>query len=340
MRAQAFRSGRSEHRSPACRTQGGEGPSARLPLCPAGCQPGVTHGHDSMARDSRSRVLSTCNDGHPLRAEPDRPAASRPRYSAALGARERGGASCCGSRISTRPLPAGIRRGSSRTCAGSASTGTASLFQSERLRALRRRARPAEGAPAWSIPASAPAPTSPPRSLSAPHGDAAGRSIRAPAAPCPTIRERRAATSRMLAARQRQGARRGRPAALLSATATSRRRRARDIGDAILARKDAPASYHLACVVDDAPAASPGRARRDLYPSTPTSSGCSRRCSACRAAYLHHPLCRLHDDGRRLAKRDHGAPTLAAMRARRRRPARWRPSCAPASLPLDFARGA
>ena len=26
----------------------------------------------------------------------------------------------------------------------------------------------------------------------------------------------------------------------------------RDIGDAILARKDAPASYHLACVVDDA----------------------------------------------------------------------------------------
>ena len=43
-----------------------------------------------------------------------------------------------------------------------------------------------------------------------------------------------------------------------------------DIGDAILARKDAPASYHLACVVDDAATAVSIVVRgADLRPSTP-----------------------------------------------------------------------
>src|SRR5438309_919863 len=43
------------------------------------------------------------------------------------------------------------------------------------------------------------------------------------------------------------------------------------IGDAILARKDAPASYHLACVVDDAASRVTTVVRgEDLRPSTPT----------------------------------------------------------------------
>ena len=54
-------------------------------------------------------------------------------------------------------------------------------------------------------------------------------------------------------------------------------------GDVVLARKDAPASYHLAVTVDDAAqgvtdvvrGARPVRAR-------PMSTGCCRRCSACR----------------------------------------------------------
>ena len=45
---------------------------------------------------------------------------------------------------------------------------------------------------------------------------------------------------------------------------------ARDIGDAILARKDAPASYHLSCVVDDAASGVTMVVRgADLRPSTP-----------------------------------------------------------------------
>ena len=44
-----------------------------------------------------------------------------------------------------------------------------------------------------------------------------------------------------------------------------------DVGDAILARKDAPSSYHLACVVDDAASGVTTVVRgADLRPSTPT----------------------------------------------------------------------
>ncbi len=86
-----------------------------------------------------------------------------------------------------------------------------------------------------------------------------------------------------------------------------------DIGDAILARKDAPASYHLACVVDDAASGVTLVVRgEDLRPSTPVQRLLQALLGLPEPAYLHHPLV-LHDDGRRLAKRDQ-APTLAAMR--------------------------
>ena len=89
--------------------------------------------------------------------------------------------------------------------------------------------------------------------------------------------------------------------------------KAGDIGDAILARKDAPSSYHLACVADDADSDVTEVVRgADLRPSTPVQRLLQQLLGLPEPTYRHHPLV-LHDDGRRLAKRDM-APTLAAMR--------------------------
>jgi len=85
------------------------------------------------------------------------------------------------------------------------------------------------------------------------------------------------------------------------------------IGDAILARKDAPASYHLSCVVDDAASGVNLVVRgADLRPSTPIQRLLQWLLGLPEPRYLHHPLVS-HEDGRRLAKRDL-APTLLAMR--------------------------
>jgi glutamyl-Q tRNA(Asp) synthetase len=86
-----------------------------------------------------------------------------------------------------------------------------------------------------------------------------------------------------------------------------------DIGDAILARKDAPASYHLACAVDDAESEVTVVVRgADLRPSTPVQRLLQDLLGLAEPTYLYHPLV-THSDGRRLAKRDL-APTLVAMR--------------------------
>lgn len=86
-----------------------------------------------------------------------------------------------------------------------------------------------------------------------------------------------------------------------------------DLGDAILARKDAPASYHLACVIDDAASGVTLVVRgADLRPSTPIQRLLQDLLGLPQPSYLHHPLI-THQDGRRLAKRDL-APTLDAMR--------------------------
>lgn len=85
------------------------------------------------------------------------------------------------------------------------------------------------------------------------------------------------------------------------------------VGDAILARKDAPSSYHLACVVDDAETGVDLVVRgADLRPSTPVQRLLQELLGLPEPTYLHHPLV-VHEDGRRLAKRDR-APTLEAMR--------------------------
>jgi glutamyl-Q tRNA(Asp) synthetase len=86
-----------------------------------------------------------------------------------------------------------------------------------------------------------------------------------------------------------------------------------DFDDVIIARKDAPAAYHLACVVDDAASGVTMVVRgADLRSSTPIQRGLQQLLGLPEPAYLHHPLV-THEDGRRLAKRDL-APTLAALR--------------------------
>lgn len=85
------------------------------------------------------------------------------------------------------------------------------------------------------------------------------------------------------------------------------------IGDVIVARKDAPASYHLSCVLDDSASNVTLVVRgADLRPSTPIQRLLQKLLDLPEPGYLHHPLV-THLDGRRLAKRDH-APTLGALR--------------------------
>jgi glutamyl-Q tRNA(Asp) synthetase len=84
-------------------------------------------------------------------------------------------------------------------------------------------------------------------------------------------------------------------------------------GDVVLARKDAPASYHLAVSIDDAAQGVTDVARgRDLFASTHVHRLLQALLDLPTPAYHHHSL--LTDaTGNRLAKR-HDAPTLAALR--------------------------
>ena len=85
-------------------------------------------------------------------------------------------------------------------------------------------------------------------------------------------------------------------------------------GDVVLARKDAPVSYHLAVTVDDAAQGVTDVVRgRDLYAATDVHRLLQALLGLPVPHYHHHPL--LSDaQGRRLAKRN-GAPTLAGLRA-------------------------
>ena len=84
-------------------------------------------------------------------------------------------------------------------------------------------------------------------------------------------------------------------------------------GDVVLARKDAPVSYHLAVTVDDAAQGVTDVVRgRDLYAATDVHRLLQALLGLPTPLYHHHPLL-LGADGRRLAKR-HGAPTLRELR--------------------------
>jgi glutamyl-Q tRNA(Asp) synthetase len=92
------------------------------------------------------------------------------------------------------------------------------------------------------------------------------------------------------------------------------------LGDVVLARKDAPASYHLAVTVDDAEQGVTDVVRgRDLFASTHVHRLLQALLALPVPHYHHHGL--LTDAaGERLAKR-HGAPTLADLRAQGTDPA-------------------
>jgi len=150
------------------------------------------------------------------------------------------------------------------------------------------------------------------QSLTAPHGDAA-TSYPGTCRGLPDDSERRATTPHCW---RLDSAKALELAGLPSWTEADGRRftaTSADIGDAILARKDAPASYHLSCVVDDAQSGVTMVVRgADLRASTPIQRLLQALLALPEPTYLHHPLV-THEDGRRLAKRDR-APTLAAMR--------------------------
>ena len=150
------------------------------------------------------------------------------------------------------------------------------------------------------------------QSLTAPHGDAA-TSYPGTCRALPDDPERRASTPHCWRLNSAAALEQTGLPTWTEADGTSLSSDASQVGDAILARKDAPASYHLSCVVDDAASGVNLVVRgADLRPSTPIQRLLQELLGLPEPHYLHHPLV-THEDGRRLAKRDL-APTLAAMR--------------------------
>jgi glutamyl-Q tRNA(Asp) synthetase len=85
-------------------------------------------------------------------------------------------------------------------------------------------------------------------------------------------------------------------------------------GDVVLARKDAPTSYHLAVTIDDAAQGVTDVVRgRDLLDATDVHRLLQALLGLPTPLYHHHQLLAA-PDGTRLAKR-HGAPSLADLRA-------------------------
>jgi glutamyl-Q tRNA(Asp) synthetase len=85
-------------------------------------------------------------------------------------------------------------------------------------------------------------------------------------------------------------------------------------GDVILGRKETPASYHLACVLDDALQGVTHIARGlDLYEATSIHRLLQEILGLPAPAYHHHRLI-LDSDGKKLAKRD-SSTTLRDLRA-------------------------
>ena len=150
------------------------------------------------------------------------------------------------------------------------------------------------------------------QSLTAPHGDA-GSHYPGTCRPLPDDPERRATTAHCWRLNSAQAINLAGLPSWSEDDGTRFDSGPSDFGDAILARKDAPSSYHLACVVDDSASGVTLVVRgEDLRPSTPTQRLLQILLGLPEPTYLHHPLV-THEDGRRLAKRDR-APTLEAMR--------------------------
>ncbi|HMJ93241.1 MAG TPA: tRNA glutamyl-Q(34) synthetase GluQRS [Allosphingosinicella sp.] len=108
-------------------------------------------------------------------------------------------------------------------------------------------------------------------------------------------------------------------------------------GDVVLARKDAPTSYHLAVTVDDSAQGVTDVVRgRDLFAATDVHRLLQALLGLPTPHYHHHPLL-LDEEGRRLAKR-HGAPTIADLRASGADPAALAANLREGRLPGGFHR--
>jgi len=107
-------------------------------------------------------------------------------------------------------------------------------------------------------------------------------------------------------------------------------------GDVVLARKDAPASYHLAATLDDAAQGVTDVVRgRDLYAATDVHRLLQALLALPTPEYHHHAL--LADaKGNRLAKR-HGAPALADLRGAGIDPAALAASLRRGELPAGYS---
>lgn len=100
-------------------------------------------------------------------------------------------------------------------------------------------------------------------------------------------------------------------------------------GDVVLARKDAPASYHLSCTLDDAAMGVTHVLRGDdLFAATHVHRLLQALLDLPTPVYCHHTLL-VGADGKRLAKRD-GSIALADLRAR---------GADPATLAADLREG-
>jgi glutamyl-Q tRNA(Asp) synthetase len=107
----------------------------------------------------------------------------------------------------------------------------------------------------------------------------------------------------------------------------------------VLARKDAPTSYHLAVTVDDAAQGVTDVVRgRDLYEATHIHRLLQALFGLPTPTYHHHPLL-IDAEGRRLAKR-HGAPTIAGIRAAGADPVKLAADLLAGRLPAGYSAAA
>ena len=107
-------------------------------------------------------------------------------------------------------------------------------------------------------------------------------------------------------------------------------------GDVVLARKDAPTSYHLAATVDDAAQEVTNVVRgRDLFGATHVHRLLQVLLDLPTPVYRHHPLL-IGADGQRLAKRN-GAPTIASLRAQGVDPKRLADDLRTGRLPYGYS---
>jgi glutamyl-Q tRNA(Asp) synthetase len=107
-------------------------------------------------------------------------------------------------------------------------------------------------------------------------------------------------------------------------------------GDVVLARKDAPTSYHLAVTVDDAAQEVTDIVRgRDLYAATHVHRLLQALLDLPTPVYHHHPLL-LDAEGRRLAKRN-GAPTIEGLRTAGADPERLAADLRAGTLPAGYS---